>query len=370
MSKFDKSIVAIFLVALLVISGIILLVIFSGAKNEWVCKDGQWVKYGNPETQKPNTKCGDEQEITVQGILVEIATSSTKIKDDSGQEFVLVFSEGIRLLGKDGNKIDPSGIRRGYKLAVTGIAQNQNEIRVNEIRVVEEPNIIVYSPQPGEEVSLPLIIRGEARVFESTLNYRIKDADGTIIYENFAMAAAPDMGQYGPFDLSVNYPKPKGATGTVEVFEYSAKDGSEINKATIPVNFKNVASSMVKVYFGNSKEDPGAMDCNKVFPTERRVPATSAVGRAAIEELLKGPDMIEAQKGFFTSINSGVKIKSIKIEGDTVKIDFDQMLEQAVGGSCRVSAIRAQITETLKQFPSVKNVVISIDGRTEDILQP
>jgi len=35
-----------------------------------------------------------------------------------------------------------------------------------------------------------------------------------------------------------------------------------------------------------------------------------------------------------------------------------------------VTAIRAQITETLKQFPTVENVVISIDGRTEDILQP
>jgi len=45
-------------------------------------------------------------------------------------------------------------------------------------------------------------------------------------------------------------------------------------------------------------------------------------------------------------------------------------LQYQVGGSCRVSAIRAQIIETLKQFSTVKNVVISINGRTEDILQP
>ncbi|PIP22172.1 MAG: hypothetical protein COX38_02115, partial [Candidatus Nealsonbacteria bacterium CG23_combo_of_CG06-09_8_20_14_all_39_25] len=48
----------------------------------------------------------------------------------------------------------------------------------------------------------------------------------------------------------------------------------------------------------------------------------------------------------------------------------DEQLEFQVGGSCKVSAIRAQITQTLKQFPTVDEVVISINGRTEDILQP
>jgi len=45
-------------------------------------------------------------------------------------------------------------------------------------------------------------------------------------------------------------------------------------------------------------------------------------------------------------------------------------LEEAVGGSCRVTAIRSQIEQTLKQFSTVQSVIISIDNRTEDILQP
>jgi spore germination protein GerM len=52
------------------------------------------------------------------------------------------------------------------------------------------------------------------------------------------------------------------------------------------------------------------------------------------------------------------------------KVDFDERLGFQVGGSCRVSAIRAQITETLMQFSTVKSVVVSINGRTEDVLQP
>ncbi len=56
--------------------------------------------------------------------------------------------------------------------------------------------------------------------------------------------------------------------------------------------------------------------------------------------------------------------------GEEVSVDFDETLEKAVGGSCRVAAIRSQITKTLLQFPSFKKVIISINGRTEDILQP
>jgi spore germination protein GerM len=50
--------------------------------------------------------------------------------------------------------------------------------------------------------------------------------------------------------------------------------------------------------------------------------------------------------------------------------DFNERLEYQVGGSCRVSAIRAQISETLKQFPTIKDVIILINGRKEDVLQP
>jgi len=85
---------------------------------------------------------------------------------------------------------------------------------------------------------------------------------------------------------------------------------------------------------------------------------------------LKGPAETEKTQDFFTSINSGVKVRELIIENGVAKIDFNEQLEFQVGGSCRVSAIRAQITETLKQFPTVKSVIISIDGRSEDILQP
>lgn len=130
-----------------------------------------------------------------------------------------------------------------------------------------------------------------------------------------------------------------------------------------------ILKNKVKVYFNNDRMDP-EFSCNKVFPVEREIPETQAVAQAALEELLKGLTEKERAEGFFTSINPGVKIQSLVIGNKVAKVDFDEQLEFQVGGSCRVAAIRAQITETLKQFPTVDKVIISINGRTEDILQP
>ena len=45
-------------------------------------------------------------------------------------------------------------------------------------------------------------------------------------------------------------------------------------------------------------------------------------------------------------------------------------LTEGVGGTCLVERIRSQIRNTLQQFPTVKSVVISVDGKTEGVLEP
>lgn len=127
--------------------------------------------------------------------------------------------------------------------------------------------------------------------------------------------------------------------------------------------------TIIKVFFNNNNLDP-EFSCNKVFPVERTVPKTNELERAALIELLNGPTQSDTAQGFFTSINSGVKINKFSIIRGVAMVDFDERLEFQVGGSCRVGAISAEITETLKQFSYVKDVIISINGRTEDILQP
>ena len=138
----------------------------------------------------------------------------------------------------------------------------------------------------------------------------------------------------------------------------------------IPVILSPAGYTTIKVFFNNSKMDPEA-SCNKVFSVERQIPKVEAVGAAALWQLLIGPTENEKKDGFFTSINPGVKLQSLEIDKNgAAHAEFDEQLEAGVGGSCRVSAIRAEITQTLLQFPTIKSVIISINGRTEDILQP
>jgi cytoskeletal protein RodZ len=99
-------------------------------------------------------------------------------------------------------------------------------------------DISVTVPGVDALVSSPMLVRGEARVFENNVSLRLTDADGEILAETFATAEAPDIGQFGPFQISLSFSRPTTSTGTLEVFEASARDGSEINKVTIPVRFE------------------------------------------------------------------------------------------------------------------------------------
>jgi spore germination protein GerM len=107
-----------------------------------------------------------------------------------------------------------------------------------------------------------------------------------------------------------------------------------------------------------------------VFPVERLIKKTSAMARAALEQLLQGTTGAERTQGYFSSINEGVKINSLTIDNGTAKVDFDSQMNFQMGGSCRVTDIRAEITETLKQFPTIKDVIISVNGNVDEALQP
>lgn len=123
-----------------------------------------------------------------------------------------------------------------------------------------------------------------------------------------------------------------------------------------------------RVYFGHSKK--GGEDCGAVFPVEREIYVEGNMEKNTLRALLKGPTDEEEDQGYFTSINSGVEVNSLNIENDKAEVDFSSDIEDRVGGSCRVSAIKAQIKETLKQFSTVNEVEISVAGQTEGILQP
>jgi germination protein M len=128
-------------------------------------------------------------------------------------------------------------LRNGTNSPQPPVSQTQEPPVVEHLSPTEKPNIVVTSPKADQEVSSPLTITGEARVFENVLRVRLQDQDGNTIIESNATANSPDMGQFGPFQQSVAFPSQKGKNGSLEVFSLSAKDGDEINKVIIPIQF-------------------------------------------------------------------------------------------------------------------------------------
>ncbi len=137
---------------------------------------------------------------------------------------------------------------------------------------------------------------------------------------------------------------------------------NELTGEAISISKEEPETMIVELYFGKEGED------TEIFSIEREIEKRIDTARASLEELLKGP--LASEEGYFTSIPSGVMIQALVIEEGVAKVDFSSELEEGVAGSATVTAIREQIEKTLLQFPTVEEVIISIDGRTEDILQP
>jgi len=278
-----------------------------GDEDTWLCQNGQWVRHGYPSAPQPTTPC-------------------------PGQ---------------------------------------------SQIAIVPEGEVIVVTPKVNDIISSPLMIEGQAKgnwFFEASFPVKLVDDNGNQLAQ-IAVWATQDWttADYVPFQGEMTFSPGLATTGKL-IFQNDNPSSLPQNQKSfeVPVQFSppTTETMTVKVYFNNDKLDP-EISCNKVFSIERQVPKTEAVARAAVEELLKGPSLAERQQGYFTNINPGVKIQSLIIdEQGMAKIDFDEQIQNQVGGSCRVSAIRAEITETLKQFPTVKSVTISINGESDTILQP
>lgn len=105
-----------------------------------------------------------------------------------------------------------------------------------DVSVVNEPAIWVTSPEPGQKVGSPLQVKGSARVFEATVNIRLMDESGKAIAESFATATQGAPGR-GEFELSLPFDAPSPGRGELEVFWTSPKDGKELDKIAVPVNW-------------------------------------------------------------------------------------------------------------------------------------
>lgn len=103
------------------------------------------------------------------------------------------------------------------------------------LRSLRIPLISVRQPRPFDIVGDPILVAGMVLAFEATFQARVLDANRNILVDQVKTLGRGDGISEIHFQISTGVPPtPHGA---VDIFEFSADDGSMVNRNHIPVVF-------------------------------------------------------------------------------------------------------------------------------------
>lgn len=228
-------------------------------------------------------------------------------------------------------------------------------------------SIVLESPVEDAKILGSFEVSGRARADKGKVSVTLSGTNGGPLYGRLVSVVADAGDEYGRFSTKVSALDYVGEV-LLEVGFSSGGDDEERVSRNLELVSKDTVE--VEIFFTNFDLDPW-QSCQNVFAVKRHISSETNIYRAAIEALIEGPTDDESADGYESSLPERVRLKSVAADSEgVVTADFDDYLGRGVAGSCRVGAIRAQIESTLKQFPEVREVVISIDGETEEILQP
>jgi nucleoid-associated protein YgaU len=142
------------------------------------------------------------------------------------------------------------------------------------------PPIAVRQPETYDIVDDPVAACGVGTGFEGTFAARVRDAQGRQLGQ--VTIHAGGSGIWGNFQVTIPLSGvPATPQGTLEVYEVSANDGSDINKVTVLVTFGQALldpyhgflqhtvapgqtlSSIANQYYGNANLWPRLFEANR-----------------------------------------------------------------------------------------------------------
>jgi hypothetical protein len=132
------------------------------------------------------------------------------------------------------------------------------------------------------------------------------------------------------------------------------------------------AQQMVKIYLialeDNGQSGPQVGCGDSAVPVQVPVSPTKEVLKAAMEALISVKVQYYGQSGLYNALyQSDLRLDGVNIKDGVAIIDLSGSLQ--MGGECDSPRVEAQINQTALQFATVKDVSVSLNGRTlQDVL--
>lgn len=119
----------------------------------------------------------------------------------------------------------------------------------------------------------------------------------------------------------------------------------------------------VRVYFPRDG-NPHPRDPFNLQFVVRNV-AASAPARPALESLLAGPTALEKRRRLRALDAANLKVGSLVIDEGTARVNFVSGGGKRWAGDLSPAEFRRAVERTLRQFSTVRRVMVSVDGRTD-----
>lgn len=231
---------------------------------------------------------------------------------------------------------------------------------------------VIESPEPLAEVTLPLRVWARLGTPGEAVTLILEWRDGT--EKMLAATLLPGLDGRGLLAVAAGWDRDAHPATQEALLKIYTADGSLAAAQHLRVLHPDDPGTMgVDVYWGVGEE---------VTVERRRVPRTQGIARAALEALLWGPvpgtdfeTLLPLPEDVLThplrneAWGERVRINELTIVDGLAHVDFSRELLAHSGGSLRVTTIHQQIEQTLLQFSTVDEVLITVGGE-RDQLQP
>ena len=192
----------------------------------------------------------------------------------------LTSSTADRALGAGNAACDSYKVQRGdtlkkiaarFDMTVKELARANNlrvgaKLRVGQRLCIPkawpppEAAIEMFSPVAKGIYHSPIEVIGNSLTFEGVVNMRLSLTDGTVLAERYAMGGGTEHEFFHTYlRFETFYDDAELRDAVLEVFEVSAKDGSEINKVSIPITVETGQRSIDVL-----EPEVGAKVCNPI----------------------------------------------------------------------------------------------------------